>query len=189
MTNSWHVVAQLLYLVEYQRWTIKIKFYQFLFKKKLIIAIFLSIFGFLKQYGLTPLHVAAHYDNQQVAMMLLDKGASPHATAKVLILNWLKNIKISDAESSNTTNMYYMMVCVNLFLCRMAIHLSTLRQRRTRLRLPLRCFSMEQRQMHWPSRVWVRYTWPLRRGTQRWLPYCWRRVHTSMLALGWDLEP
>lgn len=41
---------------------------------------------FLKQYGLTPLHVAAHYDNQQVAMLLLDKGASPHATAKVPIL-------------------------------------------------------------------------------------------------------
>ncbi|XP_052358206.1 LOW QUALITY PROTEIN: ankyrin-2-like, partial [Oncorhynchus keta] len=32
--------------------------------------------------GLTPLHVAAHYDNQQVALLLLDKGASPHATAK-----------------------------------------------------------------------------------------------------------
>lgn len=51
------------------------------------IVIFLSVFGFLNQYGLTPLHVAAHYDNQQVAMMLLDKGASPHATAKVQILN------------------------------------------------------------------------------------------------------
>jgi len=87
MTNSWHVVAQLIIFsrIPKVRWTIKIKFYQFLFKKKLIIAIFLSIFGFLKQYGLTPLHVAAHYDNQQVAMMLLDKGASPHATAKVLI--------------------------------------------------------------------------------------------------------
>ncbi|KAK0151205.1 Ankyrin-2 [Merluccius polli] len=35
------------------------------------------------QNGLTPLHVAAHYDNQQVALLLLDKGASPHATAKV----------------------------------------------------------------------------------------------------------
>uniref|UniRef100_A0A8C0Y978 Ankyrin 2a, neuronal n=1 Tax=Cyprinus carpio carpio TaxID=630221 RepID=A0A8C0Y978_CYPCA len=46
------------------------------------IVIFLSVFGFLNQYGLTPLHVAAHYDNQQVAMMLLEKGASPHATAK-----------------------------------------------------------------------------------------------------------
>lgn len=35
------------------------------------------------QNGLTPLHVAAHYDNQKVAMLLLEKGASPHATAKV----------------------------------------------------------------------------------------------------------
>lgn len=46
----------------------------------------MNFFAFLKQYGLTPLHVAAHYDNQQVAMLLLDKGASPHATAKVPIL-------------------------------------------------------------------------------------------------------
>uniref|UniRef100_A0A8K9WMI5 Ankyrin 2a, neuronal n=1 Tax=Oncorhynchus mykiss TaxID=8022 RepID=A0A8K9WMI5_ONCMY len=38
--------------------------------------------GSLLQNGLTPLHVAAHYDNQQVALLLLDKGASPHATAK-----------------------------------------------------------------------------------------------------------
>lgn len=38
---------------------------------------------FLLQNGLTPLHVAAHYDNQEVALLLLDKGASPHATAKV----------------------------------------------------------------------------------------------------------
>ena len=35
------------------------------------------------QNGLTPLHVATHYDNEQVALLLLDKGASPHATAKV----------------------------------------------------------------------------------------------------------
>lgn len=35
------------------------------------------------QNGLTPLHVAAHYDNQKVALLLLEKGASPHATAKV----------------------------------------------------------------------------------------------------------
>lgn len=32
--------------------------------------------------GVTPLHVAAHYDHQPVALLLLDKGASPHATAK-----------------------------------------------------------------------------------------------------------
>ncbi|KAM3838125.1 ankyrin-2-like, partial [Diretmus argenteus] len=32
--------------------------------------------------GLTPLHVAAHYDNQKVALLLLDKGASPHTMAK-----------------------------------------------------------------------------------------------------------
>nr|CAD7409437.1 unnamed protein product [Timema poppensis] len=32
--------------------------------------------------GVTPLHVASHYDHQNVALLLLDKGASPHATAK-----------------------------------------------------------------------------------------------------------
>lgn len=32
--------------------------------------------------GVTPLHVAAHYDHQPVALLLLDKGASPHAAAK-----------------------------------------------------------------------------------------------------------
>lgn len=37
----------------------------------------------LLQNGLTPLHVAAHYDNQKVALLLLDKGASPHTMAKV----------------------------------------------------------------------------------------------------------
>jgi ankyrin repeat protein len=30
----------------------------------------------------TPLHVASHYDHQSVALLLLDKGASPHAAAK-----------------------------------------------------------------------------------------------------------
>lgn len=39
----------------------------------------------LLQNGLTPLHVAAHYDNQKVALLLLDKGASPHTMAKVRI--------------------------------------------------------------------------------------------------------
>lgn len=38
---------------------------------------------FFSQNGLTPLHVAAHYDNQEVALLLLEKEASPHATAKV----------------------------------------------------------------------------------------------------------
>lgn len=38
------------------------------------------------QNGLTPLHVAAHYDNQKVALLLLDKGASPHTMAKVRAL-------------------------------------------------------------------------------------------------------
>lgn len=40
------------------------------------------------QNGLTPLHVAAHYDNQAVALLLLDKGASPHAVAKVRPSAW-----------------------------------------------------------------------------------------------------
>uniref|UniRef100_A0A8D3BRI5 Ankyrin-3-like n=1 Tax=Scophthalmus maximus TaxID=52904 RepID=A0A8D3BRI5_SCOMX len=34
------------------------------------------------QSGLTPLHVAAHYDNQKVALLLLNQGSSPHAAAK-----------------------------------------------------------------------------------------------------------
>ncbi len=66
------------------------------------LVIFLSVFGFLNQYGLTPLHVAAHYDNQQVAMMLLDKGASPNATAKVKILNWLQDISVSVIKKPKT---------------------------------------------------------------------------------------
>lgn len=41
------------------------------------------VFGGVFQSGLTPLHVAAHYDNQRVALLLLDQGASPHAAAKV----------------------------------------------------------------------------------------------------------
>merc|ERR1712223_2099548 len=32
--------------------------------------------------GVTPLHVAAHYDHQNVAHLLLDQKASPHAAAK-----------------------------------------------------------------------------------------------------------
>lgn len=39
----------------------------------------------LSQDGLTPLHVAVHYDNQQVALLLLDKGASPQSAAKVRV--------------------------------------------------------------------------------------------------------
>ena len=31
---------------------------------------------------MTPLHVAAHYDHQNVALLLLEKGASVKATAK-----------------------------------------------------------------------------------------------------------
>lgn len=34
--------------------------------------------------GVTPLHVAAHYDHINVALLLLESGASPHAAAKVL---------------------------------------------------------------------------------------------------------
>ena len=33
--------------------------------------------------GVTPLHVAVHYDNTPLAALLLDRGASPHAAAKV----------------------------------------------------------------------------------------------------------
>lgn len=40
------------------------------------------ILFFFHQNGVTPLHVASHYDHQNVALLLLDKGASPHAMAK-----------------------------------------------------------------------------------------------------------
>lgn len=40
------------------------------------------MFHFYFQNGVTPLHVAAHYDHVNVALLLLDKGASPHAMAK-----------------------------------------------------------------------------------------------------------
>lgn len=32
--------------------------------------------------GVTPLHVAVHYDNTALALLLLERGASPHAAAK-----------------------------------------------------------------------------------------------------------
>ena len=32
--------------------------------------------------GVTPLHVAVHYDNTALAMLMLERGASPHAAAK-----------------------------------------------------------------------------------------------------------
>lgn len=43
-----------------------------------------EIFHFFSmlQNGVTPLHVASHYDHQNVALLLLEKGASPHAMAK-----------------------------------------------------------------------------------------------------------
>ena len=45
--------------------------------------LYFSIFCLLFQNGLTPLHIAAHYDNVEVAMLLLDQGASPHTAAQV----------------------------------------------------------------------------------------------------------
>lgn len=36
-----------------------------------------------QQNGLTPLHVATHYDNQPVALLLLECGAAPQASGKV----------------------------------------------------------------------------------------------------------
>jgi ankyrin repeat protein len=43
--------------------------------------------------GLTPLHVAAHYNHPSMVKLLLDQRASPHSTAKVsdmahCILSW-----------------------------------------------------------------------------------------------------
>lgn len=50
------------------------------------------------QTGLTPLHVAAHYDNQKVALLLLKQGASPHAAAKVRAkVNLLKEVKWNES--------------------------------------------------------------------------------------------
>ena len=51
----------------------------------------------MKQNGLTPLHVAAHYNHVNIALLLLDHGASPHAAAKVrklfnMYYTWLKDI-------------------------------------------------------------------------------------------------
>jgi len=37
----------------------------------------------LAKNGLTPLHVAAHYDNYNVARLLLQHHASPNSTAQV----------------------------------------------------------------------------------------------------------
>ena len=38
---------------------------------------------FILQHGLTPLHVATHYNNDKVATFLLDNNADPNAQAKV----------------------------------------------------------------------------------------------------------
>lgn len=66
------------------------------------------------QSGLTPLHVAAHYDNQKVALLLLNQGASPHAAAKVRVnqtvsggqiecpYNALKPLTLAQDESTLT---------------------------------------------------------------------------------------
>ena len=35
------------------------------------------------KYKLTPLHVATHYGNTDVALLLLDRHANPHCAAKV----------------------------------------------------------------------------------------------------------
>lgn len=45
-------------------------------------SLLLVVMSFVGKNGVTPLHVAAHYDHQPVALLLLDKGASPHAAAK-----------------------------------------------------------------------------------------------------------
>lgn len=57
------------------------------------------------QSGLTPLHVAAHYDNQRVALLLLDQGASPHSAAKVSTQTHLsqRSSRPADAFSSVRT--------------------------------------------------------------------------------------
>lgn len=98
------------------------------------------------QNGLTPLHVAAHYDNQDVALLLLEKGASPHATAKVVqrihqeteyVLQCLPLQMISSQERSAETMLKLMSSSVTLAPSRpprMATPLSTLQPRRTRPR-------------------------------------------------------
>jgi hypothetical protein len=41
------------------------------------------IFVLYVQHGMTPLHVASHYDHVKVALLLLNKDASKYATTKV----------------------------------------------------------------------------------------------------------
>jgi ankyrin len=36
-----------------------------------------------KQNGLTPLHVAVHHNNLEVAKLLVSKGGNAHSTARV----------------------------------------------------------------------------------------------------------
>lgn len=70
------------------------------------------------QNGVTPLHVASHYDHQNVALLLLDKGASPHAMAKnghtplhiAARKNQVNNIIIRHAEKSIASNINYMYI-------------------------------------------------------------------------------
>lgn len=37
---------------------------------------------FINKNGVTPLHVASHYNHQDTVFLLLDNGASPHMAAK-----------------------------------------------------------------------------------------------------------
>lgn len=43
----------------------------------------MSFFLFLLQSGFTPLHIAAHYGNENIAKLLLDKNADVNYSAKV----------------------------------------------------------------------------------------------------------
>jgi len=42
--------------------------------------------------GLTALHVATHYDNLDVMLLLLDHGANTHAVAKVTRSPWQQKV-------------------------------------------------------------------------------------------------
>ncbi len=51
--------------------------------------------------GVTPLHVAAHYDHQNVALLLLDK-------ASITCTNYYKKVMISDVKITDAPTYLYL---------------------------------------------------------------------------------
>lgn len=59
----------------------------------------------------TPLHVAAHYNNEKVALLLLERGASPHAAAK----NGYTPLHIAAKKNQVTASATLLKLYLNLF--------------------------------------------------------------------------